>query len=112
MPRKVLDQRSVSIAEVKTVLKKRNEAELDQFQKRTLDYATKFSKINGEEAPKLVEKLMADFSVSRSEAVQLANCMPSSIEECRTFLQYGKRKLITTRELEELLKVLNEYREA
>lgn len=112
MPRKIIDQRPVSIAEVKTVLERRNEAELDQFQKRTLDYATKFSKISGEEALKLVEKLMAEFSISRSEAVQLVNCMPSSIEECRAFLQYGKRKLITTRELEELLKVLNESREA
>lgn len=85
------------------------EERLDQFQRRSLDYATKFTKVDPGKVDALVKKLVEDFEVEEEEAVQIINAMPESIHEIRVFLS-GGRKIIETSKLENILAFLNEYR--
>lgn len=102
-------ERKLTIPEVKKILESLGEENLDQFQRRTLDYASKFSKVEAETAEKLVKSLVKDFELEEEEAVQIVNCMPESIEELRTFLA-GGRKIIETSKLEKIVKLLDEHR--
>lgn len=102
-------EKNLTIPQVKKLLEELGEENLDQFQRRTLDYASKFSKVNAETAEKLVEKLVSEFGLEEVEAVQIVNCMPSSVEELRVFL-IGGRKIIESSKLEEIVKLLNEHR--
>ncbi|RLI36557.1 RNA polymerase Rpb4 [Candidatus Bathyarchaeota archaeon] len=109
MPRKVLNVKPITVPEAKAVLESLGEENLGQFQRRTLDYTIKFSKVDPEKAEKIVNTLIERFGMEREEAVQIVNCMPKSIEELRIFLAAGRR-IIETSRLEDILKVLNEYR--
>lgn len=81
--------------------------ELNQFQRRTLDYATAFSKLDPKDADKLIDKLSKILDVGSKELIQIVNCMPETVEELRIFLP--RHKLIETPKLQEALKVMKEY---
>jgi len=109
MPRKATKERAVTIPEVKGILESIGEEELDQFQRRSLDYASKFSKVDPAIAEKLVAELIEKFALEEEEAVQLVNCMPESVEEIRVFLA-GGRRIVETSKLEKILAFMNKYR--
>lgn len=109
MPRKALKERMLTVPEVKQLLETIGEEKLDQFQRRAFDYTAKFSKVDPESAKALVKDLVEKFGIEEEEAVQIANCMPESIEEIRVFLA-GGRKIVETQKLEEILKFLNQHR--
>jgi len=109
MPKKVLKERIISVPQVKGILEAIGEESLDQFQRRSLDYASKFSKAEATKAEELVEKLTGQFGLEELEAVQVVNCMPESVEEIRVFLA-GGRKIIETSKLKGILALLDEYR--
>ena len=100
---------NLTLPKVKNVLEAMGEENLDQFQRRTLDYVSKFSKVDADAAEKLVERLVAEFGLEQEEAVQVVNCMPRTIDELRVFLA-GGRKIIETSKLEMIVKLLDEYR--
>jgi DNA-directed RNA polymerase subunit F len=106
---KNVKEKLLTISQVKRVLEELGEENLDQFQRRVLDYVNKFAKIDAETAEELVEKLVKEFGLDEIEAVQIVNCMPASIEELRVFLG-GGRKIIETSKLEAIVKLLNEHR--
>lgn len=110
MPRKIVKEEVLSTPEVKEILGSIEEERLDQFQRRTLDYASKFSKVKPEKAEFLLRELVKKFELEESEAVEIVNCMPESIEELRVFLA-GGRRIIETSKLEAILQFLNENRE-
>lgn len=101
--------KNLTIPEVKRLLESLGEENLNQFQRRTLDYTSKFSKVDDEAAEKLVKKLVKEFGLEEEEAVQVVNCMPASVEELRVFLA-GGRRIIETSKLEAIIKLLNEHR--
>jgi DNA-directed RNA polymerase subunit F len=109
MSRKALKERSITIPQLKETLEKVGEERLDQFQRRSLDYAAKFSKIDPSMAETLVNKLVEQFELEEEEAVQIINCMPESIQEIRVFLASGRR-IMETSKLKRMLTFLNEYR--
>ena len=109
MSEKNTTEKRLSLPQVKKLLGTLGEENLDQFQRRTFDYVSKFSKVEAEPAEKLVEKLVADFGLEEMEAVQIVNCMPKSVEELRIFLA-GGRKIIETTKLEAIVSLLNENR--
>ena len=112
MSSKVRREEDITTAEAKEILLKLSEKyEFDQFQRRVLDYAVKFSKLPREKARELVDKLVDEFEVDRKEAIQIVNCMPESIEELRTFFAGGRRRIVPTELLENILRVLDENRE-
>jgi len=109
MPRKVFKERIITLPQVSEILKAIGEENLDQFQRRSLDYAAKFSKVNAKVIEEILKKLTEEFGLEEEEAVQIVNCMPESIEEIRTFLA-GGRRIIETSKLEGILDLLNKYR--
>jgi DNA-directed RNA polymerase subunit F len=109
MPRKSLKDQLITVPKVKELLESLGKDQLDQFQRRSFDYASKFSKINSDVAEKLVNEIIEKFQLEEAEAVQIVNSMPESIEEIRVFLIRGRR-IFDTSNLEKLLSLLNEHR--
>lgn len=110
MPKRILSEKPITVTEVKKILERIGEAELDQFQRRTLDYAQKFGVVKEDKAEELTTKLIEKFGVESREAVQIVNSMPKSVEELRTFFVASKRRIVATAQLEDMLKLLDEYR--
>jgi DNA-directed RNA polymerase subunit F len=109
LPRKLIDAKPITTSEAGRILEKASEDELGEFQRRTRDYAIKFSKIQPSKAEKLLRDLSEKHQLERKDAIQIANCMPSSIEEVRTVLSIRGR-VFTTEQLEDILKTLAAYR--
>jgi len=109
MSKKSTEDKPLTIPQVKELLESMGEEQLDQFQRRTLDYTAKFSKTRPKDAETLVQKLIKDFELELDEAVEIVNCMPESVEEIRVFLGGGK-KIIETSKIEAILSLLKEYR--
>jgi len=102
-------EKNLTLPQVKKIMESVGEENLDQLQRRTFDYVSKFAKLDAETAEKLLQKLMADFGLEEVEAIEIVNCMPKSIEELRVFLA-GGRKIIETAKLEAIVNLLNEHR--
>jgi len=109
MARKALKERAITVPQVKEALESIGEERLDQFQRRSLDYATKFAKVEPENVDTLVSELAEQFEVEEEEAVQIINTMPESVQEIRVFLA-GGRRIIESSKLEKILVFLNKYR--
>ena len=109
MSKKATKERVVTIPEVKKILDSKGEENLDQFQRRSLDYATKFSKVDFKVGQKLVKRLIDEFELEEEAAVQIVNCVPESIEEIRAFLG-GGRKILEPSKLEGILALLTEHK--
>jgi DNA-directed RNA polymerase subunit F len=110
MPRKIIDSRPATTAEAKKTLEKAKDEELGEFQRRTLDYASKFSKVLPTKAEKLARELSDKFQLDRKDSIQIVNTMPRYIEELRTILTV-KGRIISGTQLDDILKLVNGYRE-
>jgi DNA-directed RNA polymerase subunit F len=97
----------ISIPEAKEILEKIDVEKADQIQKRTLDYASKFSKTEPEKARNMRERLIKDCSLTDEEATELINIMPKSVEEIRVFTS-GWKKLLSTEVVEKIIRILSE----
>ena len=111
LPRKIVDSKPTTTAEAKKTLEKAKEEELGEFQRRTLDYASKFSKVTPQKGEKLVKELGEKFQLDRKDAIQIANTMPRYIEELRAILTV-KGRIIGGTQLEDMLRLVNGYRES
>jgi DNA-directed RNA polymerase subunit F len=109
LARKALKERIVTVPQVKEALENIGEERLDQLQRRSLDYATKFSKTDSKKIETILNELREKFELEEEEAVQIVNAMPASIQEIRVFLA-GGRKIIETSKLEKILVFLNKNR--
>ena len=109
MARKALKERIVTVPQVKEALDAIGEEQLDQFQRRSLDYATKFAKVDADKVDLIIKEFVETFEVEEEEAAQIVNAMPESIQEIRVFLA-GGRRIIETSKLEKILSFLNKYR--
>jgi DNA-directed RNA polymerase subunit F len=109
MSKREISESKLSLPQVKRVLESVGEENLDQFQRRTLDYVSKFSKVDSADAELLLEKLVKEYGLDEDEAVQIVNCMPESVDELRIFLA-GGRKIIETQKLATIVNLLNEKR--
>lgn len=105
-----MESKPATTAEAKRILERAKEEELGEFQRRTLDYTAKFSKVPTPKAEKLVRELTDKFQLDRKDAIQIANCMPRYIEEVRTILTVKGRIIVGT-QLEDILKLVNNYRD-
>ena len=104
-----MTEKKLTLPQVKGLMDSIGEENLDQLQRRTYDYVSKFSKADQKSAEMLVGKLVADYGLDEVEAVQIINCMPKSVEELRVFLA-GGRKIIETAKLESIVNLLDENR--
>lgn len=98
----IIKKEMISLSEVKGILESRKPEEMDQIQRWTFDYVTKFSKVSPQHARKLINDLIKECEFTEEESVELINIMPKTLEELRTFT-FGWKKLILTSTLEKAL---------
>jgi ribosomal protein L21E len=111
MDTRELSEKKLALPQVKKELLALGEENLDQFQRRTFDYVSKFSKVDEAAVEGLLERLVKEFGLNEDEAVQVVNCAPESVDELRVFLAGGK-KIIETAKLEAIIALLNASRVA
>ena len=109
MSKETATERKLTLPNVKKTLDSIGEENLDQLQRRTLDYVAKFAKVDADAADKIVVKLVNEFGLDENEAVQVVNCMPRTVDELRVFLA-GGRKIIDVSTLKAIISLLDEHR--
>jgi len=108
MSKENVGEKKLTLPQVKKLLESVGEENLDQLQRRTFDYVSKFSKVDVEAAEKLVEKLVKEFGLEEDEAVEIVNCLPKTVDELRVFLA-GGRKIIDVSTLKTIATLLSEH---
>ncbi|MBI2006892.1 MAG: RNA polymerase Rpb4 [Thermoproteota archaeon] len=103
----VKKKQAVSISEVKEILEKEDPEKMDQIQRWTYDYLSKFSKIDAKTAKKMKQELVKECELTEEEAVEIINIMPTTLAELRSFT-FGWKKLILAETLEKMLKIIKE----
>jgi len=103
----VVKKRMISLPEVKEILSEGNLESLDQIQRWTFDYVSKFAKIEPKAAKKMKHDLTSQCGLTEEEAVEIINIMPKSLPELRSFT-FGWKKLILSETLEKILKIIDE----
>jgi len=101
-------KQAVSISEVKEILEQEDPEMMDQIQRWTYDYVTKFTKIDAKEAKKLKQGLVKECNITEEEAVEIVNIRPSTLAELRSFT-FGWKKLILAETLEKMQKLIKEH---
>ena len=100
------EKKPITVAEARKVLEE-NLEELDPLQRRVHDYTVRFTKLDPEKVDKMVGELV-EAGVEESLAVQIANSLPESIGEVRTFL--GRRRIIAEGFMTTILGIIEKYR--
>ncbi|MCP2506390.1 MAG: RNA polymerase Rpb4 [Nitrosopumilus sp.] len=104
----VQKKQAISLSEVKEILGKVDVEEMDQIQRWTYDYVTKFSPIDVKDAKDMKKQLIKDCELTEDEAVEIVNIRPTSMAELRSFT-FGWKKLILAETLEKILKIIQEH---
>ena len=103
----VIKKRTISLPEVREILSKQDIESMDQIQRWTHDYVSKFSKIEPKVAKKMKQDLISECGLTEEEAVEIINIQPKSLPELRSFT-FGWKKLILSETLEKILKIIDE----
>ncbi|BAW32018.1 MAG TPA: RNA polymerase Rpb4 family protein [Methanothermobacter sp.] len=108
--KKVLETEPVTMAEVKVILEKfAEEHEFTYEQNLALEHVKKFSKIDHENALKLIEELTELPNIKKKHAVRLADFMPEDIADIR--LIFAKERIpIKNEDFKNILKIIEKYR--
>lgn len=101
---KVIGSKKITIHEAKEILASSTEP-LDELQQKTLSYLNSFSKISGEKAKELVNKLIEEAKLDEDTAIQLVNILPTSREEIRSYLT-GWKKLVSEQDLNKIHSII------
>ncbi len=104
----IKSKQAVSISEVKEILEKQDLEAMDQIQRWTYDYVSKFTKLDAKSAKKMKQELVKDCGITEEEAVEIVNIRPTTLAELRSFT-FGWKKLILAETLEKMLKIIKEY---
>ena len=101
-------RQAVSLAEVKEILVKVDVEEMDQIQRWTYDYVSKFVTTDVKEAKNMKKLLIKECELTEDEAVEIVNIRPTSLAELRSFT-FGWKKLILAETLAKMLKIIQEH---
>ena len=101
-------KQAVSLSEVKEILEKQDIEKMDQIQRWTYDYVSKFVKTDVKSAKKMKQQLVKECDINEEEAVEIVNIRPTSLPELRSFT-FGWKKLILAETLEKMLKIVKEH---
>ena len=103
----VKKKQAISIPEVKEIMEKVEPDSMDQIQRWTYDYVSKFSTIDAKAGTILYQQLVKDCGITEEEAVEIVNNLPTTEAELRAFT-FGWKKLILAETLEKMLKIIKE----
>ena len=101
-------KKPVSISEVKEILGKEDPESMDQIQRWTYDYVSKFVTIDPAKAKKMRQELIKKCELTEEEAVEIVNIRPTTLAELRSFT-FGWKKLILAETLAKMLKIIKEH---
>ena len=104
----VQKKQAISLSEVKEILGKVDVEEMDQIQRWTYDYVSKFASMDSKVAKEMKKQLIKDCELTEDEAVEIVNIRPTSMAELRSFT-FGWKKLILAETLEKMLKIIQEH---
>lgn len=104
----VKKRKAVSVSEVKEILEKGDPESMDQIQRWTYDYVSKFVTTDASEARKMRQKLVKECGLTEEESVEIANIRPTTLAELRSFT-FGWKKLILAETLERMLNIIKEH---
>ncbi|MHA1680243.1 MAG: hypothetical protein ACTSUE_04500 [Promethearchaeota archaeon] len=131
--REILEEKPVSISEVKEILDKiasfegleqpdaepleeelfdfdETEDTQNYFIKSTYEYSKIFSKLEPEVAKKLISNLVKEEGIPLSLSIQIANVNPDTVEELTLFFEKGSKRL-NKEQIQDLLFKIREYKE-
>jgi len=103
----VVKKQMITLPEVREILSKQDVESMDQIQRWTYDYVSKFAKIEPKVAKKMKQDLINQCGLTEEEAVEIVNIQPKSLPELRSFT-FGWKKLILSETLEKILKIIDE----
>jgi DNA-directed RNA polymerase subunit F len=107
--KKVIDTDPITISEVKNMLGKISEHyELTYEQNLSLDHVTKFSKLDEEEAKKLVEELSE--LIKKTQAIKVTDIMPEDLADLRLIFA-KERGSFKQEDMEKILEIVDKYRQ-
>lgn len=98
-------KKPVSVAEVKEILGADDPEDMDQIQRWTFDYVSKFSTLEAAEAKKMRQDLVKECGLTEEEAVEIINIRPTTLAELRSFT-FGWKKLVLAETLERMLNII------
>lgn len=101
----IIKKEIITLPHVKEILESVKPDDMDQIQRWTSDYVSKFAKVDSKKAQKMVRQLVEECDLTEEEAVEIVNILPTSLEELRAFT-FGWKKLILTETLEKMLGIL------
>jgi DNA-directed RNA polymerase subunit F len=101
----IIKKEIVTLPHVKEILESVKPDDMDQIQRWTSDYVSKFAKVESKKAQRMVHQLVEQCDLTEEEAVEIVNIMPTSFEELRAFT-FGWKKLILTDTLTKMLNIL------
>ncbi|MCJ8306872.1 MAG: RNA polymerase Rpb4 [Nitrosopumilus sp.] len=101
-------KQSISLSEVKEILGKVDVEEMDQIQRWTYDYVSKFEVIDAKDAKDMKKQLVKECELTDDEAVEIVNIRPTSLAELRSFT-FGWKKLILAETLAKILKIIKDH---
>ena len=101
-------KQAISLSEVKEILGKVGVEEMDQIQRWTYDYVSKFVSVDVKVAKNMKKQLIKECELTEDEAVEIVNIRPTSMAELRSFT-FGWKKLILAETLEKMLKIIQEH---
>jgi DNA-directed RNA polymerase subunit F len=101
----VQKKQAISLSEVQEILGKVDVEEMDQIQRWTYDYVSKFTSMDSKVAKEMKKQLIKDCELTEDEAVEIVNIRPTSMAELRSFT-FGWKKLILAETLEKILKII------
>ena len=104
----VQKKQAISLSEVKEILGKVDVEEMDQIQRWTYDYVSKFTSMDSKVAKEMKKQLIKDCELTEDEAVEIVNIRPTSMAELRSFT-FGWKKLILAETLEKILKIIQSH---
>jgi DNA-directed RNA polymerase subunit F len=101
----IIKKEIVTLPHVKEILGLVKPDDMDQIQRWTSDYVSKFAKVESKKAQAMTRQLVEQCDLTEEEAVEIVNIMPTSFEELRAFT-FGWKKLILTETLTKMLNIL------
>lgn len=101
-------KQAISLSEVKEILGKVDVEEMDQIQRWTYDYVSKFVSIDTKDAKEMKKQLVKECQLTEDEAVEIVNIRPTSLAELRSFT-FGWKKLILAETLAKILKIIKDH---
>ncbi len=103
----IIKKEIVTLAQVKNILGSVKTDDMDQIQRWTADYVSKFARVDAKKAQKMFRQLVDQCDLTEEEAAEVINIMPVSLEELRAFT-FGWKKLILTETLEKMLNIIKD----